>query len=131
LNYGQAYGSNTGFQFFTINNGSYANYAKLYASGYQTPSDYRIKSNVTNVDETMISVDNLQPVRYTNISQNNKIEFGFIAHELQEQYPELVEGEKDGPNLQSVNYIGLIPILIAEIKSLRARVAALENPPAP
>jgi hypothetical protein len=33
-----------------------------------------------------------------------------------------VDGEKDGTNYQSINYIGLIPILIKEIKELKKEV---------
>jgi len=46
---------------------------------------------------------------------------------LQEYYPELVIGEKDGPLLQSVNYIGLIPILINEMKILKQTVKELQE----
>jgi hypothetical protein len=34
---------------------------------------------------------------------------------------------KDGEQLQSVNYIGLIPILIKEVKMLKERVKILEE----
>jgi hypothetical protein len=50
-----------------------------------------------------------------------------IAHELQEYYPFLVEGEKDGEQTQSVNYIGLIGVLIKEIQELKKRVLDLEK----
>ena len=56
-----------------------------------------------------------------------KQDIGLIAHELQEIYPELVNGEKDGEQFQSVNYIGLIPILIKEIQILKERVRMLEE----
>jgi hypothetical protein len=46
---------------------------------------------------------------------------------LQEYYPELVTGVKDGPESQSVNYIGLIPVLINEIKNLKNDVQNLKN----
>ena len=44
---------------------------------------------------------------------------GFIAHDVQREYPFLVSGEKDGDKLQSLNYIGLIPLLVQEIKDLK------------
>ena len=68
----------------------------------------------------------MRPVTYIN-KQTNKQDIGIIAHELQEYYPELVFGEKDGPEIQSVNYIGLIPILISEIKNLKNKNVILEN----
>jgi hypothetical protein len=94
------------------------------ASSYNAGSDYRIKDNVLQLDETF-SVDNLKPVSYYNKNLKKK-DIGLIAHELQEVYPELVTGEKDGEEMQSVNYTGLIPILIKEIQDLKARVKELE-----
>jgi hypothetical protein len=44
---------------------------------------------------------------------------GVIAHELQEKYDFLVEGEKDGETMQTVNYTSIIPILIKEIQRLK------------
>ena len=58
---------------------------------------------------------------------SNKIHYGFIAQDLERIYPELVNGEKDGEQLQSVNYTGLIPILIKEIQDLKDRVKILED----
>ena len=95
------------------------------ATSYNSPSDYRIKENVTQLDSTFV-VDKLNPVTYLN-KKSDKQDIGLIAHELQEIYPELVNGEKDGEQFQSVNYIGLIPILIKEIKILKERVKILEE----
>jgi hypothetical protein len=39
----------------------------------------------------------------------------------------LVEGEKDGEKTQSVNYNGLIGVLIKEIQELKNRIKILEN----
>ena len=58
---------------------------------------------------------------------HNKENIGLIAHELQEYYPFLVEGEKDDEKTQSVNYNGLIGVLIKEIQELKQRVKDLEN----
>lgn len=93
-----------------------------FASNPQlTPSDYRIKTNVQDLNETHI-LDNLRPVRYLQ-TQTGKHDIGFLAHELQKYYPELVDGEKDGDIMQSVNYNGLLAVLIHEIQQLKTRVA--------
>jgi hypothetical protein len=92
----------------------------VYATTYNTPSDYRIKENITQLDGKFV-VDNLNPVTYLN-NKLDKQDIGLIAHELQEIYPELVNGEKDGEQLQSVNYLGLIPILIKEIQDLKKEI---------
>ena len=95
------------------------------ATSYNSSSDYRIKKDVVALDDTF-SVDNLRPVTYNNINLG-KQDIGLIAHELQEIYPFLVTGEKDGENLQSVNYTGLIGILIKEIQELKKDIRLLKE----
>ncbi len=87
------------------------------AASFSTPSDYRIKDNVKLLDSSF-NVDNLRPVTYLN-KLSSKQDIGLIAHELQENYPYLVTGIKDGLEKQTVNYIGLIPVLIKEIQDLK------------
>jgi hypothetical protein len=97
----------------------------LVAGSYASLSDYRIKTNIMALDETY-TVDKLRPVKYFQ-THINREKYGLIAHELQEIYPFLVNGEKDGEQLQSVNYTGLIPILIKEIQILKERLRMLEE----
>jgi hypothetical protein len=96
----------------------------LVAGSYASSSDYRIKTNVVELDETY-TVDKLRPVKYYQ-TQINREKYGLIAHELQEHYPDLVVGEKDGAELQRVNYTGLIAILINDIKRLKRELEVLE-----
>jgi hypothetical protein len=96
----------------------------ITATTFNATSDYRIKEHIIKLNETF-SVDSLKPVSYFN-KESKKKDLGLIAHELQEVYPDLVTGKKDGINLQTVNYIGLIPILIREIQELKSRVTELE-----
>jgi hypothetical protein len=53
---------------------------------------------------------------------------GFIAHEAQEVSPSSVIGEKDGDKMQSMEYgsAEFIANIVAELQSVRARLAALE-----
>jgi hypothetical protein len=91
------------------------------ATKFTTLSDYRIKENITPLDLSVLNIDKLRPVMYNNINTKTQ-DVGLIAHELQELYPFLVSGVKDGEQLQSVNYIGLIAILIKEIQELKNKV---------
>jgi len=96
------------------------------ATSYNASSDYRIKENVVPISDTSYNIDNIRPVTYTN-TKMEKQDFGVIAHELQEQIPFLVTGEKDGEHHQSVNYNGLIGLLLNEVQQLKKRVQELEQ----
>jgi len=91
-----------------------------------TSSDYRIKDNIENLDLNTYNTQKFRPVTYTNKAKNRK-EIGFIAHEVQEYYPFLVDGEKDGEQTQSLDYISIIGILVKEIQELKQRVKQLED----
>jgi FtsZ-binding cell division protein ZapB len=85
---------------------------------FNNPSDYRIKEEVKPLDLKKFSIDHLNPVSY-KYKDSQKESIGVIAHELQDYFPFLVEGEKDGEKIQSVNYIGLIGVLVKEIQELK------------
>jgi hypothetical protein len=97
----------------------------LTAGSFSTSSDYRIKTDISQLDEK-VTLDNLRPVKYLQ-TLINKTQYGLIAHELQEYYPDLVVGEKDGEEWQRVNYTGLVALLINEIKQLKRELVELEN----
>lgn len=110
----------------TVTTGNiFVNSGSVTAVSFNTTSDYRIKEDVTSLDETFV-VDELIPVTYLN-KLTNKQDIGFIAHDLQKIYPLLVNGEKDGDEIQSINYTGLIPILINEIQNLKKEIMCLRN----
>lgn len=100
---------------------------------YGTTSDHRLKDDVSALEGSGAFIDALQPRSWTWKSSGER-GAGFIAHELQAVSPSSVHGEKDAvdedgkPILQSVGYGSpeLVAMLVAEVKSLRARLAALE-----
>ena len=96
---------------------------QVSAATFNATSDYRIKENIEILNETH-NVDNLRPVTYFN-KKTEKQDIGLVAHELQEYFPYLVNGEKDGEELQHINYSGLIPILIKEIQELKKEIKLL------
>jgi hypothetical protein len=75
--------------------------------------------------DSSYNIDLLKPIHYIN-TISNKEDMGFFAHEMQEIYPYLVDGIKDGDKTQSINYIGLIAVLVKEIQGLKKRVTDLE-----
>ena len=102
----------------------------IEAPSFNATSDYRTKTNIEELDEN-ITVSNLRPLVYL---KNDKKEIGLLAHELQEVYPFMVCGEKDGEQMQSVNYNNLIGVLINDVKrltnennTLKSRLDSLEE----
>jgi predicted acyltransferase (DUF342 family) len=91
---------------------------------FNSTSDYRMKSNIENISENY-NVDKLRPVTYT-FTKNLEQHIGFIAHELQEFFPTAVNGQKDGKNMQSINYSELIPVLVKEIQNLKKEVSKMK-----
>jgi hypothetical protein len=96
------------------------------AGSFNATSDYRIKSNIVSIHTTHFSIDNLKPVYYFN-TELKKNDMGFIAHEVQEEFPFLVNGEKDGTHYQNINYNGFIGLLVKEVQELKSRVRELED----
>jgi len=98
---------------------------QISAGSFNATSDYRIKENIKLLDLSEYSVDYLNPIIYDHID-TKKTNIGFLAHEVQEYFPFLVTGVKDGEDTQSINYTGLIGVLTKEIQELKKRVSKLE-----
>jgi len=110
-------------ELMTLNSGGALNVtSSVTATSFYATSDYRIKENIVNLKETNYTVDNLRPVHYYN-KNTNKEDIGFVAHEVQENFPFLVSGEKDGKENQTLNYTGLIGVLVKEIQYLKSEKA--------
>jgi hypothetical protein len=98
------------------------------ATAYNTSSDYRLKDNQQPLTGSGAFIDALQPKTW-NWKTDGSRGVGFIAHEVQAVSPGSVVGEKDGEQMQAMEYgsAEFIANIIAELQSLRARVAALES----
>ena len=106
----------------TITNGNLTVSGNVTATSFNATSDRRIKDNIISIDREVI--DNILPRKYIN-KLTNIPEFGLIADEIQEIYPQIVNGNKDSLEFQSVNYIQLIPLLIKEVQELKNKFKQL------
>ena len=52
---------------------------------------------------------------------------GVLAHELQEILPYAVFGQKDGKEMQGVDYSKIVPVLTKSVQEVDTKVVALEN----
>ena len=99
---------------------------------YNVTSDYRAKDIIGPVSNSGSLIDSLKV--YVGKMKGATIERPMlIAHEAQEVAPYAVTGTKDevdadgNPKYQQMDVSALVPVLIAEIQSLRARVQTLET----
>jgi hypothetical protein len=118
--------SNTNGQVGTINtSGS--------ATAYNTSSDYRLKENITDLTGATDRLKQLAPKRFNFLNDADTTVDGFIAHEVSSIVPEAITGEKDevddngDPVYQGIDQSKLVPLLVATIQELEARIAALES----
>jgi hypothetical protein len=98
-------------------------------TAYNTTSDYRLKKIDGPITNSGAYIDALNPVQGHWRSDGARF-IGLVAHEVQEvSETAVVIGEKDGELMQQMDYSSpeIIANLIAELQSLRARVAQLEG----
>jgi len=97
-------------------------------TAFNTSSDYRLKDNPQPLTGSGAFIDALKPKTWV-WKETGAQGVGFIAHEVQEVSPGSVVGEKDGEKMQQMEYgsAEFIANIIAELQSLRARVAQLET----
>jgi hypothetical protein len=92
------------------------------ATDFNSTSDIALKENVQVVQNPIDIVSQLRGVTF-DWKNNSKSSIGVIAQELQKVLPQLVnEGE-----VKSVNYNGLIGVLIEAVKELSAEVEQLKS----
>jgi hypothetical protein len=81
---------------------------------YNTTSDYRLKQDFKDYNGLDL-VSSIKTYDYEWKSDNTRM-YGVMAHELAEVIPYAVQGEKDGEQMQSVDYSKLTPILVKAIQ---------------
>lgn len=101
------------------------------AGSFFTTSDKKYKKNIRIVPSALSKIVQLRGVSYSyNKEKFPKINFpegqtiGLIAQELEKVFPELTHKNSEG--LLSVNYDGLIPVLIEAIKEQQVQIEKLE-----
>jgi hypothetical protein len=137
LKHDQAAGATTGAMVAFVNSSGSAVgsiTSSNTATAYNTSSDYRLKDNPQPLTNSGSFIDALKPKTWDWKADGSK-GVGFIAHEVQEVSPGTVLGAKDAvdadgnPVMQAMEYgsAEFIANIVAELQSLRARVAQLEQ----
>ena len=94
------------------------------ATDFDSASDIRLKTNVRVIDDPLDKVLQINGVSF-NWIENNKPSMGVIAQELEVVIPELVKG--NDTTTRSVNYNGLIGLLIEVVKDQQTQINSLND----
>jgi hypothetical protein len=98
---------------------------------YNITSDRRLKDNIVPAPSASDVIDAIQIVSHGwKSAPDEQVKYGVIAQDLHAVAPQAVLQGDDGEEIEKtwgVDYSKLVPMLIKEIQSLRARVAALEQ----
>lgn len=96
-------------------------------TAYNTSSDARLKHDIVDAPDASDLIDAIQVRSFKWNADNSEQRYGFVAQELLEVAPEAVSVPADEEEMMGVDYAKLVPMLVKEIQSLRARVAQLEG----
>jgi hypothetical protein len=94
---------------------------------YNLTSDARLKENVADADDAANLIDALQVRKFDWKAGGEHQRYGFIAQELVTIAPEAVSQPEDPDEMMGVDYSKLVPMLVKELQSVRARLAELEG----
>jgi len=91
---------------------------------YGGTSDYRLKENIKPMENGLERLNRLNPVSFDwkETSINSE---GFIAHEVQEVFADVVTGQKDGEQMQTVDYGRITPLLVKAIQEQQDQIDIL------
>jgi hypothetical protein len=85
-------------------------------------SDLNLKENIKTVENALDTISQLRGVTF-DWKENSKPSIGVIAQELEEVLPQLVNNGE----VKSVNYNGIIGVLIEAVKELKKEIEELKN----
>jgi len=89
-------------------------------------SDARLKSNIVSLGSTLSKLLLIDGKAYTMKSNEAIEKIGLLAQEVQKAFPELVKEAGDEEGTLSVNYQGMIPVLINAIKEQQKQIDELK-----
>jgi len=127
----------------TYNYGVYCEGDGAYTGTWTDVSDRKFKKNITPMSGILAKVLDLNPVTYEMRADefdfmgfSEGTEYGLIAQELKEVFPELVHhgvfpGEQDGSRdpveYEGIDYISLTSILVRAVQEQQAQIEGLET----
>ena len=120
---------------FVIGNGTFENRSNAFevlfdgtttiAGDLNINSDARLKANIISLGSTLSKLLQLDGKSYTmKKDESEKQKIGILAQDIEKVFPELVS---ESHGVKSVNYQGLVPVLINALKEQDAMIKEQKN----
>ena len=121
------------------NDGSYIGTPESYSNAFEVlfdgtttiagdlnvNSDARLKANIVSLGSTLSKLLQIDGKSYTmKKDESEKQKIGLLAQDIEKVFPELVS---ESHGVKSVNYQGLVPVLINALKEQEERIKRLEE----
>lgn len=91
-------------------------------------SDKRRKKNIKIMKPALTTVMSLNTYEYQYINdKSNRLQYGFMAQELQEQIPSIVDEATNEEKSLAVDYGQMIPLLVKSIQEQQKQIEALKK----
>jgi hypothetical protein len=94
--------------------------------GFQVVSDRKLKTKIQPLKQGLNSIKKLMPRQYEFKKRKGRVRYGFMADELEKIMPSLVVKSKQ-TGLKSVDYNGLIPVLVQAIQEQQKEIENLKK----
>lgn len=112
-------GKHADVQFLRIDKGAFTYTSTITASDFLLSSDVNLKENITNIENPLEKVLQLNGVTF-DWKKDGKHDTGLIAQEVEKVMPEVVNTNEDGE--KSVSYPKLVGLLVEAIKELNDKI---------
>jgi hypothetical protein len=103
----------------------------VLGNSFNTRSDHRLKNNIVDLDSSSISKYlTLRPVTFywnQDKKRDTKLQYGFIAQEIESIFPEMVNTGTDEMQTKSVNYQSLHALSLKVIQNQQAEIELLKK----
>lgn len=99
----------------------------MQVNAITTPSDRRLKKDISNLDGVLNTLMLLRPTSYALVDaqSDDRQQYGFIAQELEKVLPDLVHHNAE--DQLSVNYMQIIPLLTAALQEQQKTIEDLSR----
>jgi hypothetical protein len=83
-------------------------------------SDISVKENIRLIENPLDRINKIRGVKFDRIDTGEKDNLGFIAQEIEEEFPELVSTDDDGK--KAVKYQNTVAVLVEAIKEQQIQI---------